>query len=347
MSAAKKSKPKIKIDEVSEQAPLSKSPKGKRVRSPNRSPKPIDSTFELLDINMTEIDRKYMLPEIIKKQERDQLRKKDKSDDMKQVTTSLIKLGISDHKKEPDEVIAWGEHLKIDLYMTRSTHGLDSAQRIDPDNAIRVDDMMLPEAQRSGARAPKVKCSHCHQYPPPGAIMLAVPFTYVPSFKSETVYTPDCVNVVDKIDVEPHHQNQLEKRKDVKNAPRINYFKRDVPSHMIENYDKDRITTKEYFECAYPVCSFSCMVAKGTDLSCYNPKFRDVNMLIYFLYEKIFEKSPKNKLVAAGSFMLLEEYGGSLTLEKYRKDFRFVTVSDTSQFYIDRIIKHAEMLFHS
>lgn len=287
----------------------------KKVKS--ASTKKADSTIVLKDINVSSLDKQYVLPEIAKKQNRSMGKNADDSDD-KHLATTLASLGITTAKKDPVETIYWGEQYKIQMFMNVGLR----ATELNKDC--------------------KLKCSWCHNYPPEGALIMAVPFRYVPSYIEQHVYAPECVNVIESINV----RDGDEKRVDPKNAPKINYFKRDLVSTDKCNYAKDRIVENEYFECAFPVCSFSCMKSKGNELSSRDPSFRNVKMMINFLYKKIFDKFP-DKITPAPPCYILKEYGGDFTLDEYRENFKFVTLEDTQQFFINNLLRAVDRIYIS
>ena len=206
----------------------------------------IDSTFVLSDLNVSSLDRNYVLPEIVRKQERemhhDSSRGSKCDEGVRGITTSLEKLGISTLKKDPVETVYWGDNYKIQLFINDHTR-----YELRPDI--------------------KIKCTWCHQYPQEGSLMLAVPYKYVSSFIHEHVYAPECVNVVKGIRVETGKAVVTEKTKktDPRSALKMNYYKRDLSIEEKSTYssDDDRVEQRDYFEATKPVCNFNC-VAKGT-----------------------------------------------------------------------------------
>lgn len=280
----------------------------------------IDSTFVLRDLNRISLDRNYLLPDISKVQERashDKERKdiRDEGEDTRNITTSLEKLGISTAKKESLETICWGDNYKIQLFVNEGTSRFE----------------LTTEKSR------RLKCTWCHMIPPTGTLMLAVPFKFVPSCIEEQVYAPECINIVQAINVEPSKSlssDKNPKKLDLKSVPKINNFKRSLTSSEITRYrtDDQRVHKHGYFECAKVVCSFNCMVSKGKEMAQIDPRFRNVNMHITSLYFQIFGHMP-GKITPASPFDILEEYGGSYTTDEYRKNFKFITISDTNQYY--------------
>lgn len=313
--ATKKIAFKKNIDFVPKKKSEEKSDKNEKLEA-------VNSTFVLDGLNVSTLDRNYVLPEIAKKQEREMNRTtKIEDDDIKGVATSLEKLGISSFRKEPLETICWGDHYKIQLFVNT---GSDITE--------------LTPTQ-------KLRCTWCHQYPQEGALMLAVPYKFVSSFIQENVYAPECVNVVKGINVEPSKMIVTEKTKknDPKSAPKINYFKRDLTSEDKQLYSTqlNRVVTRDYFETAKLVCSFNCMVSKGRELEEKDPRFRNVNMHIAHLYQLIFGVLP-SKIVPAPPFDVLLEYGGEFTVDEYTKNFKIITLSDSNQYYVK-----AKMLINS
>jgi len=277
---------------------------------------PVDSTFILRNLNVSSLDRSYALPEIARKQERETefMRSSktstiDEGDDSRAISTSLEKLGISTTRKDPIETICWGDHYKIQLFVN----------------------VGLKRFELTPTR--KLLCTWCHLAPPEGALMLAVPYKYVSSYIHEHVYAPECVNIVRGIQVESS-KNLVAKKTDPKSAPKINYYRRDLSESDKKAYsatDK-RVVTKDYFETAHVVCSFNCMQSKGVDLAEKDPRFKNFRMHMIHLYQRIFGALP-GKMISAPHFEVREEYGGDHTVAEYRKNFKFITMDQTNQYY--------------
>ena len=193
--------------------------------------------------------------------------------------------------------------------------------------------------------------------------MLAVPYRYVPSFIHRHDYMPEWVNMVKNIQVEQTVKNQTgnkgpRTKVDQKSVPKTVYLKQDLALHDIQMRSEAKDENKgdaslvpamaDYFDCLKPVCSFPCMVSKGRELAEIDPRFRNSEMLITMLFQKIFGYLPE-KLSAAPSFELLQEYGGQYSLEEYRKDFQFVNLEPSSQIYqrVNKLINHSTVLYSS
>lgn len=281
-----------------------------------------DTIFTLTDVNLSVLDKTYVLSEITKKHaphtniqsfqnipplQNSQLQhlKSNKSDDIKSVTTSLEKLGISNVKKEATETIYWGDNYEINLFCNNEN--------------IMLKDISINR-----------KCSNCHQYPPIGSLMIIVPYKYVSSYIEDYVYAPECINVVKGINVDLSKEDRTKKH-DPKTAPKVNYFRRDIPDSKKELY-KDRLINEDYFEGSELVCSFPCCFSRGRELSIIDAKYKNSDTLIYRMYKKIFKKLPTN-IKPAAHFTTLKEYGGPYTIEEYRKNFEFLSLEDTNQHF--------------
>lgn len=371
--------------------PKKSSPKRKE-KIPNPSDQSSSSsipewaTLTLEDINIASLDRQYVLPEIVKRQDRNivkttpkiphspslttpeimsrslsltsslnfidpEMERKesrkipDSESEIKSMSTSLEKLGISVARKEPVDIMHWGERYKVKLFLSNG----DKSSELTPSCQLR--------------------CHHCHQFPPQGALMLAVPYRYVPSFIHRHDYMPEWVNMVKAIPVEPIIRNEPgskgpKTKMDQKSMPKMAYLKQDLASHDVQGrtIKHDEIkdiqasesastlvpATADYFDCLKPVCSFPCMVSKSRELAERDPRFRNSEMFITMLFQKIFGYLPE-KLSAAPSFELLQEYGGEYSLEEYRKDFQFVSLESSSQIYqkVNKLINHSTVLYSS
>ena len=81
---------------------------------------------------------------------------------------------------------------------------------------------------------------------------------------------------------------------------------------------------EKYFDCDGIYCSFNCMLAFLHETNT-NYLYKDSYSYIYTLYKMLNGKSPpKNKIIQAPSWRMLKNYGGTLTIEEYRKTFDIV-----------------------
>ncbi len=298
-----KPKRKKKTEESKQETVEEDKPK-KRSRSKERK----EDTFVLESLNLTNLDRQYVLSELINKQGK-KSEEDEHTNDMKSITTSLEQLGISNAKKEPFKNIYWGEHYKIQLFLNDSQTFLHDINN-------------------------NYKCSWCRQLPPKGSLMLAVPFNYVANYIQQQVYAPENVNVVPISDsntpLQVNFSKEKNKKVDLKNTPKINSFKKSM--NIGDNITDREIIKRDYFECSKFVCSFACMMSKGKELSNKDYKFKNYKSVISHLYYRIFEELPEY-LAEAPSPDVLIEYGGVFTLEEYRKDFIFIKINETNQYY--------------
>jgi hypothetical protein len=281
--------------------------------------KKIDSTFTLHNLNTSLLDKNYVLPEIVRKQERDAVKTVaiDISKIDSKISTSLETLGISTAFKQSMETIYWGDYYKIQLYVN------DGGKRYELSTGV------------------KIKCTWCRNYPPEGSLMLAVPYKFISSYTHEHVYSPECINIFKKINVEENADINPDKNKriDIKNIPKTNYYKRNLTAKErderinVNDTDAPELVIQDYFETTKPVCSFSCMVSKCNELAEKDFRFRNGKMLISHLYYLIYGELP-GKIVPAPSCDILQEYGGDFSLSEYRKNFKFITINETNQYYI-------------
>jgi hypothetical protein len=313
-------------------------------------------SLTLTDINTTAIDKQYAISDILEKKpvhstpEELEPKKKVKSttkstidkkkqkdqpilkDELISVSTSLEKLGISTTRKDPAYLMYWGEQYKIRLFVSSS-----AINELTPTH--------------------KVKCFNCHQYAPEGALMLAVPWRYVPSYIERHDYSPEWINVVPSIKVERTIRSSAEAKmaegkQNQRKVPKTTYLKHDLPNFEYTNRINEGadLTAQDYFDTENPVCSFNCMVTEGHRLrdKDHNPRFRNVDMYIAMLYQKIFGSIPP-KIRPASKFSILQEYGGNYTLEEYRKEFTFATLEETGQVFtkVKSLINPAMSLLRS
>jgi hypothetical protein len=348
----------VKNDEDTENDTEEKLDESERINTNNQT----DTTFILTNLNFPQLDRLHTLGEIAKKQERNSMAgstalailssndettkylglidselknsslipvkavrtsKKTNSTNNESIetnendqflSTSLTKLGISSVRKDPTETIVWGDYYKIKIYV----------------NTLNDINGTLRQTELTSNY--RVKCSWCHLFPLPGTLMIGVPYKYVSNYIEEHVYAPECVNVVKQIVVEPTKEEKENKKKD-KITLKSNYFKRDLTSRdMIKrNRDCSNIKHNDYFETIKPACSFNCALSKGKELAFSDGRFRNIEMLLTFMYYKIFDKLPKTKILPAGPCELLQENGGPFTEDEYRKMFQTSFIQSTNQ----------------
>ena len=264
-------------------------------------------TFTLKDVDTNTLDKNYLLSEISNKY--GTIKTNNNENDVKINTTSLEKLGISNVKKEPIETIYWGDNYEIELFC----------------NNVKL----KPNV--------RVRCFNCHQLPIEGSLMLIVPYKYVPSYIEEHVFAPECVNIVKNLnsvkDENKDKKDKIKTKTDIKNTPKVNYFRKEVYSDETKQYENNSNFIKnDYFEGSELVCSFPCMLSRGRQLSLLDPRYRNVKQFISWMYKRIFGKLP-DKLIEAPPFSVLEDYGGPIKLSQYRKDFLFISMTDTNQYF--------------
>lgn len=245
--------------------------------------------------------------------------------------TSLIQLGISNIQHNPSETIYWGDHYKIQLYYSNK----EELHLLTPNTNIH--------------------CTHCHGQPPTGALMLAVPYRYVPTVYCDHTYAPECINIIKSIDVDVVTERISKKEKgssrssrvDQKKIPKSTIFRRELSEkefNRINTNSNNKIKKQDYFECAKPVCSFSCMITKGKELARNDPRFRNVLTHICHLYQIIFGKLPQN-IIPAPTIDVLSEYGGMLSRDDFIKNFHYVYLENCNQFRLQEILHPANEIF--
>jgi hypothetical protein len=164
--------------------------------------------------------------------------------------------------------------------------------------------------------------------------MLSVPFKYVPSYTEDYVYSPECINVVNSIQVEPFMELSTSKKeqKAQKSQSRTNYFRKHITTSERRKLPDGSFVQREYFETSFPVCSFNCMKSKARELYTKDYKYKDVNMYINWMYKLIYGEYPE-QITLAPPADILQEYGGEFTIEEYRNNFRFISIHDPHQYF--------------
>lgn len=102
---------------------------------------------------------------------------------------------------------------------------------------------------------------------------------------------------------------------------------------------KDNITIKlpqsdnnnNYYYTKGIFCSFNCCKSFIKD-NLHNNIYKESLQLLYLLYKDIFNIYP-SKIDNAPSWELLIEYGGTLSIEKFRESFNNITYIDVTNFY--------------
>jgi hypothetical protein len=80
-----------------------------------------------------------------------------------------------------------------------------------------------------------------------------------------------------------------------------------------------KIQEKDYYETDGVFCSFNCMLSFILENKS-NTIYSNSKLLLYKLYFDIFGSFP-NELIPAPSWRLLQDYGGHLSIDDYRKSF--------------------------
>jgi hypothetical protein len=93
-----------------------------------------------------------------------------------------------------------------------------------------------------------------------------------------------------------------------------------VPKNQVINTETNTLTKEEknYYETDGIFCSFNCALAFALD-NRHNPLYSQSVSLIHRLYKDVSVSG--DVLVPAPSWRLLDEYGGAVTIEKFRSDF--------------------------
>ena len=225
------------------------------------------------------------------------------NDDIKLVTSNLEDIGISEPKKESFDTILWGDNYRIKLVINNKALNANTCKNI--------------------------RCFHCHHLPIEGSLMLSVPFKFVPSFIDQQVYSPDCINLTNKINVSSDIDPDMISKKS-KGTIKINYFKKDLNKKEIEN--TSNIEKCDYYDCCDLVCSFNCCMSRGNYLSLIDPRFKNYKYYIYMMYKDIFGSYPVQDIEPAPEFFVTKEYGGNKTIEEIRKNYQYIRYDNTHQY---------------
>jgi hypothetical protein len=90
-------------------------------------------------------------------------------------------------------------------------------------------------------------------------------------------------------------------------------------SIVANNDSRITIQENEYYECDGVFCSFNCVLAFIKD-NIHNSMYAYSEMLLIKMYNDIY-KTNINKIEPATTWRLLQEYGGTINIEKFRESF--------------------------
>ena len=110
--------------------------------------------------------------------------------------------------------------------------------------------------------------------------------------------------------------------------------------NVIEKLEKKEITDKKisitknnYYLCDGIFCSFNCCLAFINDNS-HKPLYNKSSQFLHEIFYRIFSDSKKG-IIAAPSWRLLENYGGTLTIDDFRDSFNRVEYSNIDNWIKD------------
>lgn len=109
--------------------------------------------------------------------------------------------------------------------------------------------------------------------------------------------------------------------------------KKEISSIDVDKYKNNgwEIDQRDYFLVDGFFCSFNCVlnfIRNNRHIAMYEHS----EMLLYKLYQRLVGKHA-TKIIRAGDFCLLKEYGGHLSIEKYRAEFETVEYRNTYSNY--------------
>ena len=278
----------------------------------------IDTSFVLKDINPPKLDRDFNMRDLYNYNFRNKsISKNETPNDLENVRTNLINLGISDKVKEPT-ITFIEKNNAVGMYTSfNDTYG--NINRIFLNKNLNY------------------KCWHCKNNIPNDWIPISLPLKYYQSYIESYIIDNRNINQVKKLEY------TLKEKIPINNLDKENIFYdiKYLTSKEREDYeknpktDKSKLVKKEYFDGEGIFCSFNCMLSFQHENNSKNVKYKDTAALIYLLYFYIFDKYPDN-IIKASNWKMLKEFGGDQTIEEFRKNFSIVSFSDLNQ-YIRRM----------
>ena len=93
-----------------------------------------------------------------------------------------------------------------------------------------------------------------------------------------------------------------------------------VSEHVTNTIDQSSHTEEGHYETEGVFCSFNCCMAYILDNQ-HNSKYKHSKNLLYNLHRSLFPAQKFHIIKPAPSWKLLREYGGTLTIDEFRKSF--------------------------
>jgi hypothetical protein len=268
--------------------------------------KKVDTTFVLKGINPTSLDRNYGLNEIQKTIE--------KNDKPKANLSLPENISFGKRKNLPEKNM---QNITTQLEtLGISTVPKEIIKTTLPSNTSLKFNIVTTFDKNKDVR--KIKCFHCKHYVPETDLPLSLPIKYYP--KTRYTVQRHCALINTKIEKNSENENMI-------------LFKETYTDKQYEKLQNKENISEEYFNCEGVFCSFNCMSSYCREQNINNIKYRESFMLILMMYKKFFGKIPY-KLQDAPSWKLLEEFGGHLTIEEFRKSFQTVKYTDNNRYFI-------------
>jgi hypothetical protein len=113
------------------------------------------------------------------------------------------------------------------------------------------------------------------------------------------------------------------------NISKTVYDKIQSSLHHVSIHDKDFYIVDGIF------CSFPCVMAFIKDNKYKNPLYSNSETLLHSMYRQTFNINQLSSILCAPSWRLLEEYGGNMNIQEFRKNFQ-----NTDYISMNQIIKN-------
>lgn len=156
-------------------------------------------------------------------------------------------------------------------------------------------------------------------------VPLSLPVKYHPNFTHNVVLNANMINLNEKMEY------QYTEMLDIKDSDRVYYEKKPLTNAEMQSLgSQGSIVRNGYYEGDGVFCSFNCMVSFLKEHS-NQFKYKQSHSLLHQLYFDIFGKYPVDKIQGASSWKMLSNFGGSLSIEEYRKMFQKVSYVDCQQ----------------
>lgn len=283
----------------------------------------LETTFVLNEINPIKLDKTFSMNEIqnIHKtydttNNTSKINIKNNTNELKNITTKLANLGFSEKNKEPIFTTVHGSS-KINVF----TNFLNKRELLTGNDICKNTSESYKDNKSCKWNCWWDRNQICNDIVP-----LSLPLKYVPSYTENKILHNSLINMSEKLEYKMNDNVELND----KDKHKI-FLDRNIITKKEKNQNIDYIDN-DYYEGEGIFCSFNCMISYLKEVQSHNIKYKNCSMLILKMYKDIFGYYPKEIIMEAPSWKMLNEYGGDLSLLEFRKCFQMITYKELSQY---------------